>query len=283
MNNEVPGPLGGPLSGLLKTFVTHGRSELAAVVAGAIARVVAAGGRPAAGRSIFDPAARLDLFELLAGVVGSADLAGRAIAKGESGQESPRKVAGFVTDLVPLPPERAIEYFEQLDPQIVADPATWLDGIHRRAFAIARRTDKQVTQSVYEAIKSELQTGRPAVQAVTQILDDSGTSENNPAYAELVVRTNVMQSLNAGHEAEVRGTPEVAAMYPVWQYHAIRDGRERPNHGRRDGQYYPAQLTFAEVRGTQARDVINCRCNFSWVSRPRWRKLEAQGAILSTI
>jgi hypothetical protein len=279
--NHVPGPHAGSLTDLLSTFVEFGASELSAILGDALHRAITRGVSLRAMPRVLDSAARLDVAELLAAVMGTSQLVGKAIAQTDAGIVPRKEAAGLITDLVPLPPTKAIQVFAELDPRLVPDdPRPWVQEVEQQAFRLARRTDKQVTLSVYDAVKSELETGKAATPTVAKLLQESGAAPGNAAYAEMVVRTNVMQSLNQGQQQEI-ATPALQSLYPVWQYHAIRDGRERKSHGARDGLYFPATATFEAVRGTLAKDVINCRCTFSWISRVRWKRLqESEGTMV---
>jgi hypothetical protein len=117
-------------------------------------------------------------------------------------------------------------------------------------------------------------------QAVGRLLDQAGVSPQNPGYSELVFRTNAMDAYNTGSEEE-RQDPDVIETFPVWRMSNPDDGRSRPSHAARNGNYYAAEVSFFTVRGTAAEDVIQCRCVPIPVSKYEWKDLRAAGARLT--
>ena len=65
--------------------------------------------------------------------------------------------------------------------------------------------------------------------------------------------------------------------FPAWEYHAIPDERARPHHAARDGLLFDPRVTFQEVRGTDAANVVNCRCSWSPVHRREVERRIADG------
>lgn len=94
-------------------------------------------------------------------------------------------------------------------------------------------------------------------QAVDKILDRAGVSPAQPGYGEMVYRTNMMSAYSNGAQEELNA---VADVFPWWKYANPSDGRSRPAHAARNGRYYPTAVSFEQVRGTEAADVIQCRC-----------------------
>ena len=124
-------------------------------------------------------------------------------------------------------------------------------------------TEQTLLEKVKQAIAAGLASGRDATPDVQDVLDAAGVSPKNPAYCEMVVRTNQMDALNAGAMAEMQ-TPEMQEAFPVWRYDGILDSRTGEDHRPMIGRHYPVSRAFAEVRGPR---VFNCRCS----PTPVWR------------
>ena len=187
-----------------------------------------------------------------------------------------------------LTPEGALEYFRRLIPIRVGDE---LFGslITGQAFSIAATTSTTIRRQIAKVVDERLETGKQVGTAgrdIDEILDAAGISHTK-GYGEMVHRTNTMEAYRHGSWDEFQD-PDVVAMFPVWQYSGIPDGRERmgplpdkPDHHRWFGKFFDRAIDFFRVRGTEARDVINCRCNFIGINKIRWRKLQKQGAVVT--
>lgn len=178
--------------------------------------------------------------------------------------------------LAPMAPREAVEFFRSLIPTLNVDPERFGRLMEREAFTLAVATDTILLDRVKAAIESRLASGEVAdgPAAVQAILDDAGVGENNDAYSQLVWRTNALDSYNTGAQREL---DEVKESYPYWQYSNPDDGRSRPEHAARNGLYYSSDVPFTVVRGTDAADVINCRCTFIPLHRLEWLELEKAG------
>ncbi len=287
---------------LLRNALRDGAEVLAKVAGSAVRRLLATGAP--AGPRLFDPAERLDLADALAAPRATAELLGRSRVRirqehAEAAQGA-RSFAENVTDfsrfdeagLRPLAPEKALEYFRALVPRLGIDPGPWAAGHRREAFTLAEATEKAVLEKVQAAIAERIQSGDvpTGTQAVRQILAEAGVSPKNPQYAEMVFRTNLMDSYNRGQDAE-RQDPDVIATFPVWRYVGIRDGRQGADHEPHFDQYFPAAVAFAQVRdslvvrdgrvvasgGGEGRP-FNCRCTAQEVDKWEWARLRQAGA-----
>src|SRR6185369_10550182 len=78
-------------------------------------------------------------------------------------------------------------------------------------------------------------------------LAEAGITPANPTYSENVVRTNVMDSYNAGTVREMMD-PDVAPEFPVWKMSNPNDGRTGEDHAPWVGKYFPNYVSFFEVR-----------------------------------
>lgn len=91
------------------------------------------------------------------------------------------------------------------------------------------------------------------------LLERAGVSPNNPAYAETVFRTNMMDAYNEGATAELQD-PDVADFFPVWRYVGIADGRERDSHREHFDKYFLNATSFAAVRDSVKGEFDGFNC-----------------------
>jgi hypothetical protein len=122
--------------------------------------------------------------------------------------------------------------------------------VANRAFTLAGVTETSVLNRVKDVIRDRLETGRSfqtAPRDIQEVLDDAGVSVRNPQYSENVFRTNMMQAYTNGTMDSMRD-PDVADVFPVWQYHGIRDGRQRLQHQAHFGKYFGNDTDFESVR-----------------------------------
>lgn len=236
-------------------------------------------------QELFSPDELIALADMMAAVIATADLAGRARVREQWTLASKRR-SQFAERSIPdrvLPPERALEFFRRLQPTIGVDPMRWGELMQRRAFTLAVDTEGVVLEKIQSLIADRLATGRGISATPTEIdeiLDAAGISSRNPQYAEMVFRTNYMDASTAAVDEE-KADPEVSEMFPVWRYSNPSDSRSRPSHAARNGRYYPASMPFAVVRGTDVGDVVNCRCDQVLIERGEWEELRRRGARLS--
>lgn len=176
----------------------------------------------------------------------------------------------FAEPIRPLPPLEAIDYFAGLVPGIAADPLALTSGLAGRALFLAGTSDRVILDRVKSAILTSLNTGVPMREVANQIeeiLDSAGVTPRNPQYAEAVYRTQTMEAQRVGAQREFN-EPDVADVFPAWQYTNAKLKTSRPEHAARDGNIYDRSLVFAEVRGLEAKDVINCTCGF--IAMDKW-------------
>jgi SPP1 gp7 family putative phage head morphogenesis protein len=271
----------------------NGRVALESVLRPAIIRALQSNG-PDLPAHLFSDAEMHRLTEAIAGANAAADLLGRArvreLATGVPwNSKGPRRFAEFRAfadaPVPPLSPEAALEYFRALVPTLGVDPQRYGRDMRRAAFTLAEATEQTLIERVQNAIADVLEQGTgpeglAGEEVVQQLLDAAGVTPTNPQYAEMVFRTNAADAYNTGAWDEYTD-PDLQDEFPVWQYSNPADARSRPHHAARDGNYYPASMSFAEVRGTDAGDVIQCRCVFIPVHKSEWKQLEAAGARLA--
>jgi hypothetical protein len=180
----------------------------------------------------------------------------------------------FDEAIPPLPPRQALDYFNRLVPSLSPRVERYGPKLDRYAFTLAASADEVILERVKKAILESLEEGESATPNVEDILDEAGVSMRNPQYAELVVRTNVLDALNQGAQAEL-ATPEMQEAFPVWEYLGILDDRTGDDHRPKIGKFYPASAAFHEVRGPR---VFNCRCSLAGVHRldPRLKSIKVE-------
>lgn len=183
------------------------------------------------------------------------------------------------------PPEEAVKYFRNLIPTLGNDPYRYGALLERHAFTLAVATDQTLLDKVKKVIADRLEgvagsAGRigTATADIQDILDAAGVSTTNPQTAEMIFRTNMLDSMNHGQMAELQ-TPEMQEFFPVWQYMGIRDGRQGKDHEPKFDKYYPVSAAFADVRGPR---VWNCRCSILPLHKSAWADLQSRGARLES-
>jgi len=257
---------------LLDSMATGG-AALLALARDAVRRMVARGPAGVSWQTLFSESELRQLADVIAAVLAAADGLGRQLVR-----DAASRVTESVTPTSQAPPPaRAVGYLQGLLPTPGTDPQRGGPDLRRQAFTLAVSTSQQLTQAVQGELVRRLQSGEAAggPHAVQQILDAAGVSPANPQYAEMVFRTNAMDSFNQASQEELTATVDV---FPVWQYSNPHDSRSRPEHKARDGHYYPSSVPFTQVRGTDPADVCNCRCTFIPITRRKWQKLRDQGA-----
>lgn len=174
-------------------------------------------------------------------------------------------------------PQAAVDYFVTLVPKLGIDPERLEDEQRRRAFTLAKSTNEALTSRVQKIIAEGLAENRSAADVtadITGALDAIGTSKRNPQYAEMVYRTNAMDAFQTGVYEEGRH-PDVAGLFPVWQYLGIDDERAGEDHRPKFGKFFDAAVPFALARGNRP---YNCRCSMRWVDTYEWDDLYGRGA-----
>lgn len=229
------------------------------------------------------------LAESLASVNATADLLGRFRVREISERAQSSGGISQYADDVPwssfadaLPrdiistPEEALSYFLNLTPSLGIDAGRFAGEQRRRAFTLAASTNQVLTARVQDKIGDALRRSKGVSDAIAEIQDAfKGEPDASPtlAYAEMVYRTNANDSFQTATYEEGRH-PDVLGVFPVWQYLIVDDERTGEDHRPKGNRYYPADATFAEVRGNRP---YNCRCGMRWVDFMDWERLQARG------
>ena len=285
---------------LLAGAVKKGVDTMSEVMRSAVARMLAAP-NPLRAERLFDNAETAKLAETLGDAISTANLlgqsriflraekakdAGEDTAKFSEESETPWNCFDEVSSIKPLPPARALSYFKNLVPKIgEIKPERFGPLMQRKAFTLAATTDQTALGRIKEIIQQRIETGQQinaTPKAIDAILADAGVTVANPNYSEMVFRTNTMDAYQTGSQEAMRD-PEVADIFPVWQYSGIDDGRARPGHRKHFRKYFPSSMSFAEVRDSEKGefDGFSCRCVSIPVSKYRWKRLQAGGAELA--
>jgi hypothetical protein len=286
----LAGPDGRRIADLLRLGQEIGQNVLTSLMEPAARELVRLGPHALVKTSHFSERQLNVLTDALQAPIAAADMLGRYRVR-ERQQKAERAGGlhrmGFaetpfagLSDVPKLPPEAAARYFNALIPSLGIDPAVYGQWLRRRAFTLALATEETLLSKVQKVIAQSLEEGRAYQDTpgdINDLLLEAGVSPRNPQYAEMVWRTNMMDSYNVGLETETQ-KPEVRDFFPVWQYFAIVDNRSRPHHAERNRNYYPNGVPFNAVRGTAIGEVANCRCTFRPVDRYEWRDLQSRGA-----
>ncbi len=200
--------------------------------------------------------------------------------------DDPPKDKDPVTGIKPLPPEKAILYFQGLVPTLGVDPKRFPETQRRQAFTLAVATDETLLGKVQDLIGQRLATGKgigKAPKEIDALLSEAGVTPKNPYYSQMAFRTNMKDSYTTGADEEMK-TPLMKTWFPVWRYSGISDGRQRPSHAIHFGRYFQNDATFAEVRDSVKGefDGYSCRCDPIPIDKNEWARLQSAGAEVST-
>jgi hypothetical protein len=263
---------------LLRAAERRGSAVLARVARAAVERLVAGG--PQAHHfagSFFSAGERDELARALASATATANLLGRsrtriraerAKDRGRPAKfsDEPTDLSRFAEGIAPLSPLRAVLWFRRLVPGLAVRPADFAARHLDQGFRLAATTEKVLLARVKDVIdrvlaagRTQDRQGRPPGEQIDLILQRAGVAPQQPGYGDLVFRTNAMSALNRGTMEEMQD-PEVGDVFPAWRYAAIPDGRARPHHVAKNGNLYPSDVDFEDVRGRDIADVANCRC-----------------------
>lgn len=301
-NVAMGGRDGRQLNALLEKAIRQGTDFLNGLTQVAVHRLAKLGAGALSLPRLFNDDEIQLLIEIFAATRGTADQLGRALIRDfhlrlldqvEPEQESFQTndlssgtaVFEAIDDLPTsiITPERAVAFFSDLVPTIGKDPQRFGHDMRRQAFTLAVATDQELLKNVQAVIRHRLETGQGIGTAsldIQSLMDRAGVSPRNPQYAEAVFRTNVMDAYNQAFQDEYQD-PDLQEAFPVWQYSNPNDTRSRQAHADRDGLYYPANVPFTSIRGTEPKDVINCRCVPLAISKFEWAALKRRGVRLA--
>lgn len=284
----LAGADGHDLNRLIRDAKDHGTEVLNKVAESATRRAWAEGKVPTKG--FLDAEETAELAEALSSVLATADLLGRSrvrehadkVAKGMAGFADKQSETFAATPTIRImPPPVALDYFRTLFPDMNLDPVRFGESMRRDGFSLAAATDTVMAARVQDAITQALEAGyssNEATGAIEDILDAAGVSVRNPDYSSMVFRTNAMDAYQTAAYEEARA-PDIREAFPVWRYLGIDDARAGADHRPHFGKYYPASVSFNEVRGDRP---FNCRCSLAWVDAAQWDELLKAGSVIET-
>ncbi len=133
----------------------------------------------------------------------------------------------------PVDPRRFDEAVDFFRARVPMPKGEWLrlgTAARQRGFTVADVTQLDVINQVWLALDDAVANGATFDDFKTQVgreLTDAwaGSVENPPARLETIFRNGVMQSNNAGRDAQMRD-PVILDRRPYWQYVDIDDQRE---------------------------------------------------------
>jgi hypothetical protein len=284
-DDDQPDPPDAPVAGpdaraairLTQAAMNEGRAVLESITTDAVARRL-----NGSTGDLFNSGELARLADAIASTNATAELLGRYRIREQIESLSPQRFARFDSGanperVKPLPPKEALRYFQRLMPSL-SDIPNFNERHQRTSFTLAARTGDVILRQIQASINNALASGETGTPAVQELLDRAGVSTRNPQYADMVFRTNAIDSLNAGFDAE-RQAPDVVEEFPVWQYLIIDDSRTGEDHRPKGGKFYPSSATFAEVRGERP---FSCRCSLRAVSRREWARRQSQGATVES-
>ncbi len=288
----LPGPGGVARAEFLTPSMRYGQAVFERIAQDAISRLVTSKRRTTHSGHLFTNDERTAFVQAIGAPVVLADLVGRAMTARKAGVPLPafganvnRTVFGWLDPIAKNILE-AIQFFSGLFPAIGIRPERYGAHMERDAFTMCVATEQTLLQRVQAIITRYLGNDwskgydergpRSDGTVIRKTLIDAGVAPLHKQYSEMVFRTNVLDALNTGQTKQAAAFPD---RLPVWRYNAIDDSRLGDDHRPMMGLYYPASVTFAEVRGDR---VYNCRCGQRWITAIEWQMLQAKGAVLQT-
>jgi SPP1 gp7 family putative phage head morphogenesis protein len=161
----------------------------------------------------------------------------------------------------PMTYEQAKKYFMGKVPITRKEFDQLSDLLKTKAFTVAGIEKNNILKlaqtEIFKAIEQGMTLSDFAFALEQAGVRYTGGLQLSGAHLETVFRTNLMSSYNTGRW-EQYNDPDVKDMIVGYQYNAILDGRERPQHGAMDGLIFaandPVWKTWWPPNG------FNCRC-----------------------
>ncbi|MDD5391195.1 MAG: phage minor head protein [Gallionellaceae bacterium] len=154
-----------------------------------------------------------------------------------------------------LPPEKAIEYFQQKGYKLTWDWREMWQEAHAKAFTVAKVMNTDILNDIRGGLDDALNNGatfQEFKQKLTPLLQDKGwwgktehvdttTGEvstvqlGSPRRLKTIYQTNLQTAYMAGR---YKSMMEISGSHPYWQYVAVLDGRTRPMHRAMNGRIF---------------------------------------------
>lgn len=174
----------------------------------------------------------------------------------------------------PVPPDAAIEYWQQRAKLTDAEAKKMDAGARHRAFYVSGLAEWDLVQLVSDALQAALENGETLTDfkgRVGEVIEAEGW---NSFRVENIFRTNMQTAYAAGRWAKMQA---VKATRPYWQYITVEDRRRRPSHAILHGVVYPADHAFWGANYPP--NGFRCRCTVRTLSE---RQVQAQGLAVQT-
>jgi hypothetical protein len=270
----LAGADGKRVSQLLASAKDDGTQVFADACEKAVRRLLAAPD-PLAQGVLFEDEELAEIADALSRSIATADLMGRVrirrraelVARAQPFSESrnpgiPEDPFHDFAEPVPaLAPESALAYFRRLVPSLGAAATRYGPRLDRHAFTLAVASDQVILDRVKAAIVRALEGEGEGTPDVQEILDSAGVSQKNPQYAEMVVRTNLLDAYNQGAEAEL-AEPEMKEAFPPGSIWAYSTPERATTTSPRSGSITPQRpaLLKSEGRGSSTAGARSRRC-----------------------
>jgi len=169
------------------------------------------------------------------------------------------KAKSFQGEEIPTAYDAAVKFFLAKN-IITKDQFDLLEKRARKyAFTVAKVDSERALEAIKTSLDDALSLGLPMAEwlnNVDSVLMNSGMHALNDFHLKTVFRNNMQTALNEG-SMEMMKQADISE-FPLWQYVAILDGRERPSHKENHGFTAPANDPVWQV--LQPPLDHNCRC-----------------------
>jgi len=190
-----------------------------------------------------------------------------------------------------------VTFDEAVQDMIDRTPVTIRDAAQRTArrisqiyseghmVAFVRSAEQAVTERVRDLIAAAIRDGTEEIGVGRMIRTSvekirTATAAWSEGYSRMAFRTNLNTAVTAGRFRQAQD-PDIKAVMPCFQFHAVGDDDTRDNHRLMDGRIFlvdnPVWNKLAPPLG------YNCRCRVVSMSRPmldRMGRVGADGSIL---
>ena len=157
-----------------------------------------------------------------------------------------------------LPPEDAIEYFNQKKIVRKKEFNQLSREAQQGAFTVSGVYKEDVLRGFRDEIDTALREGATQQKTIKRFRDILGGASHRQLgefHLETVFRTNMQTAYGVGRR---RGMEAVTDAFPFWEYRTVGDDRVRPSHAALNGIILPADNSFWQTHYCPL--DFNCRC-----------------------
>lgn len=169
----------------------------------------------------------------------------------------------------PVQPEAATAFWQSRAAMTREQAQALGKGARGRAFYVTGLAERDMVQTVKDALGAALENGETLADFKGHIADVIASAGWRGDRIDNIFRTNMQTAYAAGRYAKMQAVKE---QRPYWQYYTIEDRRRRPAHAVLHGMVYPADHEFWDRNYTP--NGFRCRCGVRTLSRAQ---VEAQG------